>query len=278
MKRLFDEISYNCSRNITKTYSTSFSLGILFLDKSIRKPIYNIYGFVRAADEIVDTFHNYPKKELLDDFKKDTIKALDQKISLNPILNSFQQVVHEYKIDWKLIEAFLISMEMDLDQSQHDSISYDEYIYGSAEVVGLMCLKVFVNGDETLYQHLKPYAKKLGAAFQKVNFLRDVQDDYATLGRTYFPGVDMNNFTITEKKEVEKDILNDFKEALIGISQLPMSSRKGVYLAYFYYLRLFKKIQKLPATRVLEERIRIPNSQKIALMFSSLVRHQLNLL
>lgn len=278
MKSLFDQISYASSKMVTKAYSTSFSLGILFLDKEVRKPIYNIYGFVRFADEIVDSFQGYDKENLLARFKADTITAIEEKISLNPILNSFQEVVHQYNIPWELIDCFLHSMEMDLKQTAHDSSSYSEYIYGSAEVVGLMCLKVFVNGDEQKYDELLPYAKRLGSAFQKVNFLRDVQDDYVALGRTYFPGVNMANFNQEDKAKVEEDISIDFKMALEGILKLPMTSRKGVYLAYFYYLRLFKKIKRMPAAKVLEERVRIPNPQKIVLMFNSLVRHQLNCL
>lgn len=278
MKALFDKVSFKSSKLVTKSYSTSFSLGITFLSKEIRKPIYNIYGFVRFADEIVDTFHDYDKKKLLEEFRKDTILAISRGISLNPILNSFQETVNKYEIPWDLTETFLKSMEMDLEEEFHNQASYEDYILGSAEVVGLMCLHVFTNGDKELYAELEPYAMKLGAAFQKVNFLRDANADYLELGRTYFPGVDMSDFSRKEKKEIEQDIKNDFQHALKGIKKLPRSSRKGVYLAYFYYWKLFKKIQHTPANRILDKRIRIPNTKKIGLMFSSLVRHQLNLL
>lgn len=277
MKHLFDNVSDKCSKLTTRTYSTSFSLGILFLDQKLRTPIYNIYGFVRFADEIVDSFHGYDKDYLLDKFRKDTIEAIDQGISLNPILNSFQQVVHEYSIEWELIETFLNSMEMDLHKTDYDRLNYEDYILGSAEVVGLMCLRVFTEGNDALYQHLKPAAMKLGSAFQKVNFLRDAQADFNGLGRTYFPDVNMGDFTAEDKLRIEDEIESDFQEALIGIRQLPKSSRKGVYLAYFYYWQLFQKIKGLPAHSILEERIRIPNGEKMVLMMRSLVRHQLNL-
>lgn len=278
MKQLFDTTSIKCSKLVTKSYSTSFSLAINFLDRKLHNPIYSIYGFVRYADEIVDSFHDYDKESLLKDFRIETVKALDNKISLNPILNSFQEVVHRYNIDWELIDTFLKSMEMDLVKSDYSRENYNEYILGSAEVVGLMCLKVFVNGDEKLYQQLKPYAMSLGAAFQKVNFLRDLKADYIELGRVYFPGVDMSHFNTDVKKAIENEIEVDFLKALTGIKLLPISSRKGVYLAYFYYKRLFNKIKTVPANRILNERIRIPNIQKIGLMFNCYLRHQINIL
>lgn len=278
MKQLFDEASSKCSKLVTNQYSTSFSLGIKFLNKNMHDPIYGIYGFVRFADEIVDSFHGYDKSRLLSRFRNDTIDAINEKISVNPILNSFQKIVHDYGIEWKLIDTFLKSMEMDLDKKGYDQKNYQAYILGSAEVVGLMCLRVFVNGNNELYSKLKPYAMSLGAAFQKVNFLRDAKDDYEILGRVYFPGIDINSLQQEGKEEIEKDIEQDFQKALIGIKQLPAESRMGVYLAYFYYRRLFTKIKSIPPQRVLRERIRIPNLQKFGLMFQCMIRHQLNLL
>ena len=278
MKQLFDEISVKSSKLVTKTYSTSFSLGIKFLDKSIRTPIYNIYGFVRFADEIVDSFQGYDKEYLLKKFRKDTIEAIEQKISLNPILNSFQETVNKYNIEWELIETFLESMKMDLDPITSSQKYYEKYILGSAEVVGLMCLHVFTEGNIEQYAKLAPSAKKLGSAFQKVNFLRDAQADFIDLGRTYFPGVDFNNFCDADKINIEMDIENDFEEALIGIKQLPPSSRGGVYLAYYYYLRLFRKIKNVSSENIISERIRIPNAQKVILMLQSFAKHQANLL
>lgn len=278
MKELFDQVSERSSKIVTNKYSTSFSLGIKFLGKSIRKPIYGIYGFVRFADEIVDSFHEFNKAELLAEFKTDTKKAIDDGISLNPILNSFQQAVRKYNIEWELIETFFQSMEMDLDKTSYDQAKYEDYIVGSAEVVGLMCLRVFTRGDEAFYQKLKPSAMSLGAAFQKVNFLRDIKADYEELGRTYFPQVDMDKFTLADKEKVEADIQLDFEHALQGIKQLPPNARKGVYLAYIYYVRLFSKIKGMPASRIMSERVRVPNSQKVSLMMYSLVRHSFNLL
>jgi phytoene/squalene synthetase len=278
MKALFDEVSIQCSKLTTKRYSTSFSLGILFLKKPLRNPIYAIYGFVRFADEIVDSFEGFDKKYLLDKFRADLYEALEQRISLNPILNSFQQVVHKYNIDNELIEVFLDSMEMDLEKQFYVKENYDKYILGSAEVVGLMCLKVFLNGNRKKYEQLKPYAMKLGAAFQKINFLRDLKDDYQTLGRTYFPNVDMTHFTIQAKREIEAEIEADFKEALIGIKKLPVSSKGGVYLAYVYYVTLFKKIKRVSVEKVMEERIRVSNGEKIALMFKSMFQFKINML
>lgn len=278
MKQLFDQVSQKSSKMVTNTYSTSFSLGIKFIDSSIRTAIYNIYGFVRFADEIVDSFHGFDKEYLLKKFREDTIEAIDQKISLNPILNSFQETVNLYAIEWELIESFLESMKMDLNPPSYDQETYEKYIFGSAEVVGLMCLHVFTKGDKKLYAQLSPSAKSLGSAFQKVNFLRDAQADFIGLGRTYFPGVDFSNFSMADKIKIEADIQKDFDDALAGIKELPFTSRKGVYLAYFYYYRLFKKIKNVPYQKIIEARIRIPNGQKILLLFQSLVKHQTNLL
>jgi 15-cis-phytoene synthase len=278
MKQLFDTVSEKTSKLTTTTYSTSFSLGIKFLDTKFHNPIYGIYGFVRFADEIVDSFHGYDKEYLLNKFRNDTYEAIEQKISLNPILNSFQEVVHKYHIEMELIDTFLNSMEMDLKKQNYNQQLYQQYILGSAEVVGLMCLRVFCEGNNDLYEKLKYPAMKLGAAFQKVNFLRDVKADNEELGRTYFPGVDLQQFSPAEKQKIERDIQEDFEKALQGIAQLPMSSRKGVYLAYFYYQRLFSMIKKTPVEKVLSTRIRIPNTRKIALMFVSLGRCSFNIL
>ncbi len=277
MKLLFDNLSRDISVITTKRYSTSFSLGIRFLSKELRQAIYNIYGFVRFADEIVDTFHGYDKRSLLKEFKEDTYKAIEREISLNPILNSFQETVNRYKIPLDLIETFLRSMEMDLDNSAHTQDSYEEYILGSAEVVGLMCLKIFVNGDEKEYFRLKPSAMKLGSAFQKINFLRDLNADYQHLGRTYFPEVDMANFSNTIKTQIEADIEKDFAAGYEGIKQLPRNARFGTYMAYIYYYKLFVKIKNTPAHVILNERVRIPDNKKYRLFVSSYLRHSLNL-
>ena len=276
MKALFDSVSIRASRMTTKAYSTSFSLGILGLDKKYHDPIYAIYGFVRFADEIVDSFEGYPQKELLERFWKDTHLALDEKISLNPILNSFQQVVNTFEIDRDLIETFLKSMEMDLYKNEYDEAGYKAYILGSAEVVGLMCLKVFVDGSEERYQMLKKPAMQLGSAFQKINFLRDLHADYKKLGRTYFPGVDLNNFNETVKTEIEADIDIDFMAGYEGIKQLPKGARFGVYIAYVYYYSLFKKIKKTHCDIILSQRVRISNKRKYGLFVSSFVRHTIN--
>ena len=252
MKELFDHVSLKTSILTTRSYSTSFSLGIFCLDKSIRPSIYSIYGFVRFADEIVDSFHGYDKAELLKRFSGETYRAIQEKISLNPILNSFQKTVNEYSIPTDLIDCFLKSMEMDLTDTEHSRSSYQEYIVGSAEVVGLMCLKVFVNGDELQYEKLKPSAMRLGAAFQKVNFLRDLKQDFSELGRSYFPNVDLNQFDEANKQKIEKEIEEDFSIALQGIKLLPLSSRFGVYVAYIYYKTLFNKIKNTPAEKVLK--------------------------
>lgn len=276
MKALFDSVSIRASRMITKAYSTSFSLGILGLDKKYHDPIYAIYGFVRFADEIVDSFEGYPQKELLERFWKDTYLALDEKISLNPVLNGFQQVVNTFEIDRDLIETFLKSMEMDLYKNDYDEEGYKAYILGSAEVVGLMCLKVFVDGSEERYQTLKKPAMQLGSAFQKINFLRDLHTDYKKLGRTYFPGVDLNNFDETVKTEIEADIDIDFRAGYEGIKQLPKGARFGVYIAYVYYYSLFKKIKKTHCDIILSQRVRISNKRKYGLFLSSFVRHTIN--
>jgi len=273
MKPLFDTISIDCSRNITKTYSTSFSLGIYLLAPHLRNPIYAIYGFVRLADEIVDSFEGYKQREMLQQIKKDTYDALEQKISINPVLNSFQHVVHQYNIDTDLIDAFLESMEMDLDKQFYTPSLYEKYIYGSAEVVGLMCLKVFTQNDEQQYEELKYNASKLGAAFQKINFLRDIKADYQDLKRTYFPNVDFTTFGENQKKDIEKDIEEDFREGLEGIKRLPKDARYGVLLAFMYYKSLFRKIKKIPSQRIMNERIRVPNSQKAALLIGCYFRN-----
>lgn len=274
MKKLFDELSYDVSKSTTKKYSTSFSLGILALKPAIRPAIYAIYGYVRLADEIVDSFHEYDKEILLERFKKETDLALVEGISLNPILQSFQDTVHTYQIDKKLIYQFLHSMQMDLKPVDYNSDLYEEYIYGSAEVVGLMCLQVFTEGDQQKYEELKPYARKLGSAFQKLNFLRDLKEDYQSLGRTYFPGIEMQVFSNDVKAEIENGIEMEFKEALIGIKMLPVSSKFGVYLAYKYYLCLFCKIKSKNAQSILNQRVRIPNSLKFVVMLKSYLRYK----
>ncbi|MBA4258076.1 MAG: phytoene synthase [Chitinophaga sp.] len=278
MIRLFHQVSQECSRITTELYSTSFSSSIRLLHKDLRTPVFNIYGFVRFADEIVDTFHDFDKETLLAEFKVATYKAIDQKISLNPILHSFQLTVNEFKIDRQLIDAFLHSMEMDLGKKQYDKLGYEEYIYGSAEVVGLMCLYVFCNGDQSSYEKLKPFACSLGAAFQKVNFLRDLKADFEGLDRMYFPGCDFSNFTQAEKLKIEEDIQKDFDHAYEGILQLPLKARFGVYVAYKYYLSLFKKIKKLQPQKILDTRVRIPDHGKMFILAKAGIRSQLNLL
>jgi len=278
MKALYDKSSFKISKLITNAYSTSFSIGIYVLDRKIHQPIYSIYGFVRLADEIVDSFHDYDKLQLLQEFKKDTYKAIDEKISLNPVLHSFQDAVNEYGIEEELIEAFLHSMEMDLSQKVFDQDSFEKYILGSAEVVGLMCLRVFCQGNNEQYQHLKPSAMKLGAAFQKINFLRDLKQDFKDMGRSYFPNVDLATFNEASKREIEADIEQDFKDAYVGIKQLPKNSRLGVYTAYVYYFALFKKIQNTPPSIILDKRVRIPNNKKYGLLLSSYIKHSFNIL
>ena len=278
MKHIFDNLSQDMSKMTTRRYSTSFSLGIRFLNKDLHKPIYSIYGFVRFADEIVDSFDGFDKSTLLAEFKKDTYAAIENKISLNPILNAFQWVVNTYRVPHELIETFMNSMEMDLDKKVYDKETYEKYILGSAEVVGLMCLKIFVGGDESEYNRLKMNAMKLGSAFQKINFLRDLYDDFNELGRTYFPGINMNDFNNIVKKEIEADIEKDFKLGYEGILMLPKQARFGVYMAYKYYFKLFKKIKRTKAERILEERVRIPNRKKARILVTSYVRHNLNML
>jgi len=278
MKELYDKVSIKCSRITTRSYSTSFSLGIYCLNKELRDPIYSIYGFVRFADEIVDTFHEYNKQELFDRFKEDTYRAIEEKISLNPILNSFQATVNHFSIEKELIDLFLRSMEMDLTEKNHDPDSFKEYILGSAEVVGLMCLRVFCNGNQEQYQKLKPHAMSLGSAFQKINFLRDLNADFVGMGRTYFPGLELDRFDDYNKKLIEANIEKDFHDAFVGIRQLPRTSRFGVYVAYVYYLALFKKIKNTPSEKVLQSRIRIHNRQKAGLLAYSFLKHQFNML
>lgn len=278
MLHLFHSASENCSRTVTKKYSTSFSSAIGLLHRDLRAPIFNIYGFVRLADEIVDTFHDYDKSLLLEEFKKDTWDAIQRGISLNPILHSFQMTVNQYQIDLKLIDAFFHSMEMDLSKKAYSKTEYGEYIYGSAEVVGLMCLKVFCEGKEDICQQLKASARSLGAAFQKVNFLRDMKADQEGLSRLYFPGCDFDNFTEADKRQIEDDIQNDFKAAYHGVKQLPLKARFGVYVAYKYYFSLFKKIKRLQPAHVLAQRIHIPNYCKALIILRAGVKNQLRLI
>ncbi|MDR0801278.1 phytoene/squalene synthase family protein [Fluviicola sp.] len=278
MKQLFDTLSLDMSALTTKKYSTSFSIGIRFLSADLRAPIHAIYGFVRFADEIVDSFHLYEKKELLSEFRSETFKAIERGISLNPILNSFQWVVGKYGIDPELIELFLQSMKMDLEKTCYERKGYERYILGSAEVVGLMCLKVFVRGNQETYEKLKEPAMKLGAAFQKINFLRDLHTDYYQLGRTYFPEMSFDPFNCFMKQKIEREIEGDFKAGYEGIKQLPKDARFGVYMAYRYYVKLFHQIRKTDVQIILEERIRIPDNKKYRLLFTSYLRHNLNLL
>ena len=278
MKQLFDTVSHKTSTMVTKKYSTSFSLGIMALGKDLRQPIYDIYGFVRFADEIVDPFHEYDKRTLLEEFRRDTWLAIDRGISLNPILNSFQEAVNTYSINRELIETFLDSMEMDLGDVEYTRDAYNRYILGSAEVVGLMCLKVFCRGDEAQYRSLEASAMSLGAAFQKINFLRDLKADFQSLGRSYFPNADLTQFDQATKEEIEREIDRDFQHGLEGIKQLPKGSRFGVLVAFVYYYNLFKKIKNLPAERIMNERVRIPNRKKMELLFTSYLKHSFNLL
>ena len=275
---LYTKTSIRTSKEITKAYSTSFSLGILGLSKPLRDPIYAVYGFVRVADEIVDTFHGTNQRDLLERFWADTDRAIDEGISTNPVLQAFQYVVNAYQIDRGLINTFLRSMEMDLEDRTYDQSAYEQYILGSAEVVGLMCLKVFVKGDQAQYEALTPYAMKLGSAFQKINFLRDVAADFQALGRTYFPNVDLAQFDDDAKMAIERDIERDFRKGYEGILRLPKGSRFGVYIAYMYYYALFQKIMRTPSSEVFSSRIRISNRKKYRLFASSFVRHALNLL
>ena len=279
MKELFDKISEECSKNVTKSYSTSFSLATKMLSSNIRQDIYNIYGFVRFADEIVDTFHSYNKKELFSRFVDDLNYSLIEGISLNPILNSFQKTVNKYNIDKSLIDAFLKSMEQDLEKKKYKSLKeYKDYIYGSADVVGLMCLKVFVGGNNDDFNRLKPYAMSLGSAFQKVNFLRDLNDDYKKLNRIYFPGIDYKTFNEDAKNNIMIDIEKDFSNALKGIYMLPNNSKFGVYAAYKYYKRLLRKLDRASYLQIKSKRVRVPNYQKVDGLARSYVRYRLNIL
>ena len=279
MKSIFDKVSNDSSKIVIKRYSTSFYFSSSLLSKSIRQDIFNVYGFVRLADEIVDTFHEFPKKELLDDFEKELWRSTDNKISLNPILNSFQSTVNKYSIPKDLIISFLDSMRMDLYKKDYESIDeYKKYIYGSADVVGLMCLKVFVGGSSEMYNSLSPYAISLGSAFQKVNFLRDLKDDSNILNRVYFPNVDMNNFDESSKQEIITEIEDDFKNAIIGIVKLPKNSKFAVYIAYRYYYKLLKKLKRISSENIVKKRIRIDNFQKFIVIVRSYVKYQLNLI
>ncbi len=279
MKALFDTVSFACSEKVTKTYSTSFSSAVKMLAPSIRQDIYNIYGFVRFADEIVDSFHNYNKEVLFEKFEIELADAINDKISLNPILNSFQHTVHRYKINRELINAFMKSMKLDLVKQEYKTTEeYHEYIYGSADVVGLMCLLVFVNGDEKKYNDLKDSAMKLGSAFQKVNFLRDLKADFEGLNRTYFPNTDLSKLTESSKKEIIDDIEADFKLAYEGILRLPIEAKFGVYTAYRYYKRLLNRLKATPSIEIKNTRIRVPNYQKAELLARCYVKYRLNLL
>tara|TARA_R110002074_G_scaffold396733_1_gene586428 strand:+ start:169 stop:1008 length:840 start_codon:yes stop_codon:yes gene_type:complete len=279
MKSIFDNVSYDCSKTVTKTYSTSFSLATKMLSKSIRQDIYNIYGFVRFADEIVDSFHDYNKEYLFNKFEFDLELAIKNKISLNPILNSFQYTYHRYNLDKAQVEAFMNSMRMDLHKSKYlTEEEYKNYIYGSADVVGLMCLKVFVKGNEKKYNELKDTAMSLGSAFQKVNFLRDLKADYEELNRTYFPNTDLTNLDENSKQFIIDDIESDFAQGLEGIKKLPMEAKFGVFMAYRYYRQLLKKLKRTPALDIKNARIRVPNYKKIELLTRSYVKFQLNLM
>lgn len=279
MKSIFDKVSNDCSKLVIKRYSTSFYFSSSLLSKTIRQDIFNIYGFVRLADEIVDTFHEYPKQELLEDFEKELWRSVDNKISLNPILNSFQHTVNKYSIPKDLINSFLDSMKMDLEKKEYNSVEeYKKYIYGSADVVGLMCLKVFVKGSESSFSELSPFAISLGSAFQKVNFLRDLKDDSNVLNRVYFPNVDMNNFNEKSKKEIIFEIEKDFANAVKGIVKLPKNSKFAVYIAYRYYNKLLKKLKRTSSENIVKKRIRIHNLQKFIVIARSYVKYQLNLI
>ena len=278
MKTYFDEISNDIAVGVTKKYSTSFSLATQLLGPSIRQHIYNIYGFVRLADEIVDSFHDYDKQSLIHELESDVHTAIDRKISLNPILNAFQHTVNTFSIDIEYINAFMNSMKSDLEKLEYNDVpSYEAYIYGSADVVGLMCLKVFVGGDQHEFEALKPFAQKLGSAFQKVNFLRDLKDDYQLLGRSYFPNTDFNSLSESEKSSLIDEIKTDFNEAYTGITQLPFDAKLGVYVAYRYYLKLLDKLEKSSVENLTNSRIRVPNSVKLMLLGKSYIYYQLRL-
>ena len=278
MKELFDQVSIKLSKTLTKSYSTSFSLGIQFLAKPLRDPIYALYGFVRLADEIVDSFHDFDKKILFDRFKEDVYLSISQKISLNPILNSFQSVVNDYNIEQELTDSFLFSMEMDLYKKEYTRIDFEKYVLGSAEVVGLMCLRVFIKANEKEYQRLKPYAMKLGAAYQKINFLRDLRADFQSMGRSYFPDIDLTKFTHEDKIVIEREIENDFREGYEGLKLLPKSAFFGVYLSYAYYFALFQKIRNTSAEKVILERIRISDIKKYMILLKLYFKYLFNTL
>ena len=279
MKSIFDTVSFECSRTVTKSYSTSFSAAVKMLAPKIRQDIYNIYGFVRFADEIVDSFHDYNKKELFDLFEKDLAAALQNKISLNPILNSFQNTVHKFNIPETMIAAFMKSMKLDLHKTTYQSLEeYNDYIYGSADVVGLMCLKVFVDGDQKMFDDLKHSAMRLGSAFQKVNFLRDLKADYEDLNRTYFPNTDLSKLDETSKNEIIKEIEADFAAGFQGIVNLPLEAKFGVYTAYIYYKKLLSKLKKTPSLEIKNTRIRVPDYQKFGLLARCYVSYRLNLI
>jgi len=275
MKELFDSVSYGCSKLVTNAYSTSFSIASKMLSSSIRQDIYNIYGFVRFADEIVDSFHDYDKKTLFDDFEKQTQKALKDKISLNPILNAFQHTVHKYQIPEELYRSFMSSMRLDLHKTKYlTKQEYENYIYGSADVVGLMCLKVFVKGDLQKYDELKESAMRLGSAFQKVNFLRDLKMDFEDLNRTYFPDTDLENLDEVSKSKIIQEIEEDFKKGLEGLLKLPNEAKLGVYTAYIYYKKLLNKLKSTPSLEIKNTRIRVPNYQKVGLLAKSYVNYR----
>jgi phytoene/squalene synthetase len=279
MKSLFDKISFDCSLNVTKSYSTSFSSAVKMLAPSIRQDIYNIYGFVRLADEIVDTFHDYDKEKLFSMFENDLDAALSNKISLNPVLNSFQYTVHKYSIPTTLIDAFMKSMKLDLHKKEYTTLSeYNEYIYGSADVVGLMCLKVFVNGDDSKFSELEHSAMRLGSAFQKVNFLRDLKSDFEDLSRTYFPNTDLSRLDESSKDLIIKEIEADFAAGFQGIVLLPIEAKFGVYTAYIYYKKLLSKLKKTPSLEIKNTRIRVPDYQKFGLLAKCYVNYRLKLL
>ncbi len=277
-QQLYSEVCLECAQHITRRYSTSFSMGIRLFDAALRDPIYAIYGFVRFADEIVDTFHDHDKAQLLAEFKEQTYRAIDRRLSLNPVLQAFQETVRKYGIGTDLIDAFLYSMELDIEHRTYERALYDTYIYGSAEVVGLMCLKVFTYADPAEYARLEDPARRLGAAFQKVNFLRDISSDFHDRGRVYFPGVDFGTFTHEQKRSIEQEIADDFAAALVGIRALPRASRLGVHIAYLYFEDLLRRIQRADIERIRRERVRVPNRAKVSLMLGSAVRHRLNIL
>lgn len=279
MKSLFDKVSRECSKLVTTSYSTSFSMATKMLSESIRQDIYNIYGFVRFADEIVDTFHDYNKTQLFNKFSQDLEDALEMKISLNPILNSFQETYHKCNIEKHMVDAFMKSMKQDLHKQDYlTDQEYKDYIYGSADVVGLMCLKVFVKGDNEKYDELKDSAMSLGSAFQKVNFLRDLKADFEDLSRTYFPNTDLNHLDEASKEVIIKDIEEDFEKGLVGIKKLPLEARFGVFMAYRYYSKLLDKLKKTPALQIKSTRIRVNDYKKVELLTRSYVKYQLNLL